>query len=213
MPAAPAKFNFDLDLGRPRERNSVVTESAMSMLLADARAAGRAEGIAEGEKSAAANAARQIANAANALADRVAALAASVEDSRRATRADAVELAAGIAKKLAGALIAREPTAEIEALITECLASLDGVPHLVIRCHPSVADAVREIATSRMATSGFTGRLIVMGDPDQAPGDGRIEWVDGGIVRDMAAISVEVDNTIAAYLAARGATRPQENDQ
>lgn len=213
MPAAPAKFNFDLDLGRPRERNSVVTDSAMSMLLADARAAGRAEGIAEGERAAAANAACRIADAANALADRVAALAASAEDARRAILADAVELAAGIAKKLAGALIEREPTAEIEALIAECLASLDGVPHLVIRCHPGVADAVRDIATKRMATSGFTGRLIVMGDPDQAPGDGRIEWVDGGIVRDMAATSVEIDNAIAAYLAARGPARPQENDQ
>lgn len=213
IPAAPAKFNFDLDLGRPRERNSVVTESAMSMLLAEARAAGRAEGIAEGERAAAASAACRIADAANALADRAAALAASLEDSRRAILADAVELAAGIAKKLARALVEREPTAEIEALIAECLASLDGVPHLVIRCHPSVADAVRDIATNRMATSGFTGRLVVMGDPDQALGDGRIEWVDGGIVRDMAAITVEIDNAIAAYLAAGGAARPQENDQ
>ena len=213
MPAAPAKFTFDLDLGHPRERNSVVTESAMTLLLADARAAGRAEGVAEGEKSAAANAARQIATAANALADRVAALAAAAEDSRKATLADAVELAASIAKKLAGALVEREPNVEIATLIAECLASLDGVPHLVIRCHPSLADAVREIATARMATSGFTGRLIVMGDPDEALGDGRIEWADGGIVRDMAAISVEIDNRIAAYLAAQGVNRPQESEQ
>lgn len=213
MSAAPAKFNFDLDLGRPRERNSVVTESAMTTLVADARIAGRAEGFAEGERSATANAARQLAEAANGLADRVAALSASLEDSKKATLAEAVELAARIARKLAGALVEREPTAEIEMLIAECLASLDGVPHLVIRCHPDLADAVREIATGRMATSGFTGRLVVMGDPDQPLGDGRIEWVDGGIVRDMAAISAEIDNRIAAYLAARGASRPKETER
>lgn len=210
MPAAPAKFNFDLDLGRPRERNSIVTESAMATLLADARTAGQTEGFAAGERSAMANAARQLTGAANSLADRIAALAASLEDSRKATLAEAVELAAGIARKLAGALVEREPAAEIELLIAECLASLEGVPHLVIRCHPDLAEAVREIATGRMATSGFTGRLVVMGDPDQALGDGRIEWVDGGIVRNMAAISAEIDNRIAAYLAARGASRPEE---
>lgn len=212
MAAAPAKFNFDLDLGRPRERNSVVTETAMATLLADARTAGRAEGFAEGERSAMAAAARQLAGAANGLADRVAALAASLEDSKKATLAEAVELAAGIARKLAGALVEREPAAEIEMLIAECLASLDGVPHMVIRCHPSLAGAVREIATARMSTSGFTGRLVVMGDPDQALGDGRIEWVDGGIVRNMAAISAEVDDRVAAYLAARGASRPEESE-
>lgn len=213
MASAPAKFNFDLDLGRPRERNSLVTESAMTTLLDDARTAGRAEGFAEGERSAMASAARQLATAANGLADRVAALAASLEDAKRATLTEAVELAAEIARKLARALVEREPAAEIEMLIAECLASLDGVPHLVIRCNPGLADAVREIATSRVATSGFTGRLVVMGDPDQALGDGRIEWVDGGIVRDMSAISDEIDNRIAAYLAARGASRPEEIEQ
>jgi flagellar assembly protein FliH len=209
MAAVPAKFTFDLDLGRPRDVKSV-SESAMASLLEDARAAGRAEGFAEGERSAVAAAARQLASAASSLADRVSAFSASVEDAKKSTLAEATELSASIARKLARALVEREPTAEIEALIAECLASLDGVPHLVIRCHPSLADAVREIATNRMATSGFTGRLVVMGDPDQGPGDGRIEWVDGGIVRDMSAISAEIDNRVAAYLAARGANRPEE---
>jgi flagellar assembly protein FliH len=96
------------------------------------------------------------------------------------------------------------------------MASLDGVPHLVIRCHPDLAEAVREIATGRMATSGFSGRLVVMGDPDQALGDGRLEWVDGGLVRDVAAISAEIDRRIAAFLATRhirtGAASAQENE-
>ena len=213
MPAAPAKFTFDLDLGHPRERREpVVSETAVASLLEDARTAARAEGFAQGEQSAMASAARQIANAANTLADHVAAFAASVEDAKKSTLTDAAELAMGIARKLARTLVEREPAAEIEALITECLASLDGVPHLVIRCHPGLADSVREIATGRIATSGFTGRLVVMGDPDEALGDGRIEWVDGGIVRDMSAVSAEIDNRVAAYMAARGAKRPGETE-
>jgi flagellar motor switch protein FliN/FliY len=65
--------------------------------------------------------------------------------------------------------------------------SLNGVPHLVVRCHPSIADGVRDIATAHMQTSGFSGRLIVMGDPEQRLGDGKLEWVDGGLVRDIGA--------------------------
>src|SRR5690606_22102844 len=102
-------------------------------------------------------------------------------------------------RKLARHLLDREPTAEIEALVTECLASLDAVPHLVIRCHPDLADAIREIATARIATSGFAGRLVVIGEPEIGLGDARLEWADGGIVRDSAALEAEIDRRIAQF--------------
>jgi flagellar assembly protein FliH len=206
MAAAPAKFNFDLDLGQRAEREPPA-ERITAGILSDARAAayatGRAEGLREGEQSATASSAKAIAAAATALSDRVAAMAASLDDNKKAVLADAVALAAVIARKLAGGALAQQPTAEIEALIVDCLASLDGVPHLVIRCHPDLAEAVREIATDRIRTSGFTGRLVVMGEPDQALGDCRLEWVDGGLVRDTAALNSEIDTNIAAFLAAR----------
>jgi flagellar assembly protein FliH len=131
-------------------------------------------------------------------------MAAEIDDARKLTLAEAVDLAATVARKLAGVLVARQPLAEIEALIAECLASIDRAPHLVIRCSVELADAVRDAATARVQTSGFTGRLVVMGDPEIAPGDCRIEWVDGGLVRDQAALMKEIDDRIAAYLAAHG---------
>jgi len=214
--AAPAKFTFGLDLSRREEANSI-SEAAVATMLADARTAGYAEGFAAGEQSVSAKAAKQLTQAAMQLADQVAAMAANIDDARNETLADAVALSVSIARKLAGALMAAQPTAEIEALITECLSSLDGVPHLVIRCSPELADQVREIAQSRIATSGFSGRLVVMGDPDIGLGDGRIEWVDGGLVRDMASLSDQIDTRIAAFLAARGinpdAGRPEETEQ
>jgi flagellar assembly protein FliH len=214
--AAPAKFTFDLDLGRREERNAV-PEAAVATMLADSRTAGYAEGFAAGEQSVSAKSAKQMIQATVALADQVAAMAASLDDARNEMLADAVALSASIARKLATALLAAQPTAEIEALIVECLASLDGVPHLVIRCNPELADSVREIAQARIAASGFSGRLVVMGDPEFSLGDGRIEWVDGGLVRDMAALSDQIDSRIAAFLAARGinpdAERPEETEQ
>lgn len=206
MSATPARFRFDLDLGHRQERNSVLTESAMTALVANVRAEGWREGFAEGERTAAARAADALAAAATAIADRAAALNATLDDQRHRMVAEAVDLAATVGRKLATHLIASRPTAEIEALILECLASLDAVPHLVIHCAPDLADAVREIALARIATSGFNGRLVVLGDPEIGHGDARIEWVDGGLVRDRAQIETEIDTRIAAYLAARRST-------
>jgi flagellar assembly protein FliH len=213
MSAAPAKFTFDLDLGRRQERNSLVTETAMAALLEEARREGREAGLAEGERTAVAKAAKAEAAAAESLAVRVAAMAASMDDARKQTIAEGVELALSIARKLAGGLIARAPTVEIEQLVAECMATLDGVPHLVIRCEPALAEAVRDIATAKMTTTGFAGRLVVLGDPDIAIGDARIEWADGGVVRDIRKLSAEIDARIATYFAARGIRLNEETEQ
>ncbi|MBL8597280.1 MAG: hypothetical protein JNL14_06045 [Devosia sp.] len=202
---APTKFRFDLDLGHRQERNAVMTETAIATLVANAREEGRREGLAEGERTAAVRAAQAIADAATALADHTGALNAALDDSRHATLSDAVSLAAAIGRKLARHLLDREPTAEVEALLAECLASLDAVPHLVIRCNPELADAVREIAAARIATSGFTGRLVVLGEPDIRLGDARLEWVDGGIVRDSTELEAQIEQRIAQYIAAHRA--------
>jgi flagellar assembly protein FliH len=209
--AAPARFTFDLDLGRREERNALVTETAMAAMLEAAREDGFAAGRAEGERAALAAAARAEAAHAEALAIRVAAFTASVDDLRKQTIAEAVEVALSIARKLAGGLIAREPAAEIETLVAECMATLGGAPHLVIRCEPSLADRVRDIAEARMVTSGFAGRLVVMGDPDIAIGDARIEWADGGVVRDIRAISAGIDDQISQYFAARGIRNEEQS--
>lgn len=201
--AAPAKFRFDLDLGSRQDRGASLSDSAVAALVAQAREEARREGIAEGERAASVKAAQRLTQAAERLADHTAALNAALDDNRHAVLADALGLAATVGKKLARHLLAEQPTAEIEALLAECLASLDAVPHLVIRCHPELAEALREIAMARIANSGFTGRLVVLGDPDQGMNDARIEWADGGIVREQGALEAEIDQRIAQFLAAR----------
>ncbi|MEQ1769755.1 MAG: hypothetical protein ABL879_07925 [Devosia sp.] len=203
--AAPVRFTFDLDLGRRQDRGAnLLSESTVATLSAEARNQGYELGFAEGERSAAAEAARRIAAAAEKLATNAASMSAALDDRSGQHMAEAVDLAATVGRKLAGHLLARLPVGELDALLTECLASLDGVPHLVIRCAPDLADAVREMALLRIDASGFAGRLVVMGDPDLAPGDGRIEWVDGGLVRDRATIECDIDARIAAFLIAKG---------
>jgi len=208
--ARPARFTFDLDLGRRPGRPAAapppvptIPEDVVAQLVADARAAGYAEGLAAGETNAASMAAQTIAAAAGSLATQSAQLARALDAGIETNRREAVELAASIGRKLALHLVARHPTHELEVLLAECLPNLAGVPHLVIRCHPDLADAIRDAATAQIASSGFAGRLVVLGEPDIRLGDGRIEWADGGLVRDIAGISHEIDRQISRYLAAR----------
>jgi flagellar assembly protein FliH len=210
MSAVPARFTFDLDLGDNPERASFINEAARAALLQQARAEGHGEGFAAGQASTAAASAAALATSAAIIADRAADMLRGLDQARHAAQSDAVGLAVAVARKLAASLLAAEPAAELDALLVECLSSLEGVPHLVIRCHPDLADRMREIATARVAASGFAGRLMVMGDPDIALGDGRIEWVDGGLARDAGAIAADIDRRIADYLAARGAPNHEE---
>ena len=43
----------------------------------------------------------------------------------------------------------------------------------------------------------------MLAEPDIAPGDCRIEWADGGIKRDSAAIEAAIDEAVARYIASR----------
>lgn len=214
MTSSPAKFTFDLDLRGKTDENAgkqVLSDAALAMLIQNARQDGYAEGFSEGERGVLAAQALGLTSAAETLASRSQTIMSTFDQAQKEAIAEAASLSAVIARKLASNLIAREPAAELEVLIKECFASLEGVPHLVIRCHPDLADKLREIATARIAHTGFAGRLVVMGDPDQVLGDGRIEWVDGGLVRDFGAISAEIDNRIAAYLAALGPNGADDN--
>jgi flagellar assembly protein FliH len=215
--ASPARRTFDLNL-EPRASSRAapapipsIPEDVVAQLIANAREEAYAEGMKAGEQNAASMAAQTIAAAAGTLATQTTNAAKALDAARAEHHQQAVELALSIGRKLALHLVARFPLTELEALIAECLPSLNGVPHLVVRCHPDLADAIRDTATAQITHSGFTGRLVVMGDPDIRIGDGRLEWVDGGLVRDIADTAAQIDRQIATYLAARTRGQSKEN--
>jgi len=73
-----------------------------------------------------------------------------------------------------------------------------------------VADGLYEEACGRLKEiadrSSFTGRLIVLADPEVAVGDCRIEWADGGSTRDRAAVEQLIAEAVDRYLSARSAS-------
>ncbi|HEY8594581.1 MAG TPA: FliH/SctL family protein [Devosiaceae bacterium] len=207
---APVRFTFDLDLSCMEEHGRTINAADVDTLVAEARRQGFEQGWNEARGDAEARAREAMIAAAGILTSEASRLTEAFDRARAAYRAEAAQLAVEVGRKLAGRLVERQPIAEIEALVEESLASLNRVPHVVIQCAPDLADAVRETAETAMKTSGYAGRLVVMGDPDIAPGDARIEWADGGLVRDTAQIDSEISRALSDYLASHGGNALQD---
>ena len=47
---------------------------------------------------------------------------------------------------------------------------------------------------------GYAGRLVLLPDPELGPDDCRIEWADGGVVRDRASIEGRINEAVNRYL-------------
>ncbi len=125
---------------------------------------------------------------------------------------EAIEVAVAVGRKLAAALVAREPFAEIAALASECFRQLVAAPHVVVRVNAALYAPTRDRLDEILRASGFEGRLVVLAEPDLAPGDCRIEWADGGVNRDSAAAETAIADTVQRYITARcNAAAPNDN--
>jgi flagellar assembly protein FliH len=116
---------------------------------------------------------------------------------------EAVDVAVAVARKLCAELVAREPLGEITALVSDCFSHLVSTPHLVVRINTQLYEVTRE-KIERLATqSGFEGRLVILAEPEIATGDCRIEWADGGVVLERAAIEAKISELVGRYMASR----------
>lgn len=181
---APTRFAFDRDHARPASEGDREAEER-AQAIAAARAEGFEAGHLAGRQSAGAAAAAQLAASAEKAAGAAAALLAEVDAALARLRAEAAAATLAAARSLAAHLIDREPLGEIEALLEDCLGPLHKAPHLVLRVRADDVEAMRGRFDALAAVHGFTGRLVILGEPDLGPGDCRIEWADGGIVRDF----------------------------
>ena len=208
---APTKFMFDTDFSAPdrvRERPSSPAEVAQKVAAAEARA--YRDGYDAALREAKVENDRRVALALEQIAVAIKGIAGGVAGIERRMETEAVEVAVAVARKLAGELIAREPLGEVTALVSDCFAQLVASPHLVVR----INNQLYETAHSRIETlakqSGFSGRLIILAEPEIDAGDCRIEWADGGVVRERAAIEAKINELVGRYIASLNPTEPTQ---
>jgi flagellar assembly protein FliH len=200
--AEAAKFLFDNDFaaGNPGARPIPPSEHAIK--LAEAESKGFRDGFAAAEKEGTALAERRTAIAFEQIGSALDRLAGGLKTVEQRLEAEAIELAAAIARKLAPELVLRQPFAEISALAADCFRHLHATPHVVVR----VSDALLETARAQLEEiarhCGFEGRLVVIAEPDIAAGDCRIEWAEGGVARTAAQTDTAIGKAIGRYLGA-----------
>ncbi|HTS38914.1 MAG TPA: FliH/SctL family protein [Xanthobacteraceae bacterium] len=201
--AAPAKFLFNADFAPNSGAERPLTPAELDAKFAEVEANGFRKGAAAAEAEASAEARRRSTAALESIGAATAALAKSLDALEVRLETEAVEVAVAVGRKLANELIAREPMAEIAALASDCFKQLVAAPHVVVR----VNDSLQEFASTRLneiaRNRGFEGRLVVLAEPEIAPGDCRIEWADGGLTRDKAAVDALIADVVARYIAAR----------
>jgi flagellar assembly protein FliH len=213
MAALKAKFLFDSDFAavNPAERPVAAAEHALK--LAEAESKGFRDGYAAAERDKVAEAERRRAAAFEQIGDGFGRLVQGLATVEARLEAEAVEVAAAVGRKLAPALIEREPLAEIAVLATDCLRHLIAAPHVAVRVNGALQAAAHDALQAIARDLGFEGRLIVIADPEIAAGDCRVDWADGGLNRDHAAIDKAIAMAVTRYIcASRGVALPQLGD-
>jgi flagellar assembly protein FliH len=202
--AAPAKFLFDMDFSAPdksRERPATPAEIAQKIAAAEARA--YRDGYDAGQREAKAESDRRTALALEEIAVGIQGIAARYAGIESRMETEAVDVAVAVARKLCSELISAKPLGEITGLVSDCFSHLVSTPHLVVRINDSLYEAARERIERLAKQSGFEGRLVILAEPNIESGDCRIEWADGGVVLERAAIEAKINELVGRYIASR----------
>jgi flagellar assembly protein FliH len=205
--AAPAKFLFDMDFGAPdktRERPSTPAEVAQKVAAAEGLA--YRNGYDAGQREAKAESDRRSALALEEIKIAIQGIAARFSGIETRLETEAVEVAVAVARKLCDELIAAEPLGEVTGLVKNCFSQLVATPHLVVRINDQLYEPAHEKIERLAKQSGFAGRLVILAEPEIATGDCRIEWADGGVVRERTAIEAKISELVGRYIASRNGT-------
>lgn len=210
----PVRYHFGADFSRPvpepviepdvpdvapaPEPVPMIELAEHERIVAEAAEAARQQGAAEALASSEAVASRMRAEAIEFLAREVGALLRSSDAAVAERVAEAVELARSVGLAIARQALRRFPDDAILAMISENLQPLGQVAQLVVRINPEAAGLGRHIE-QMVADHGFDGRLVVRADPRIARPDVRLEWPDGGIVLDHAALIEHLEASIAHH--------------
>lgn len=201
--AAPAKFLFDTDFGTPDKSRERPTQAEMVQKIAAAEAKAYRDGFDAGQREAKAESDRRAALALEEIKIAMQGIAARFSGIERRMETEAVDVAVAVARKLCSELIAAEPLGEVTGLVVECFSHLVATPHLVVRVNDQLYEAARERIERLAKPSGFQGRLVILAEPDIPTGDCKIEWADGGVVLERAAIEARIDELVGRYMASR----------
>lgn len=208
------KFTFDNDFDRPKTPPSAApaavaeapppppsySEAELAAAVAAARKAALAEGIAQGRAEAMAQTERQVAAALGTIAAQLSAIDRDVQSTAAGLSETAVEVSLVMVRRLFPELARRHGTGEIEGLLARCLETLKTEPRFAMRVPAAQLEELRGRIESVTASHGYEGRVTLAGDEGMQPGDCRVEWSQGGMIRSGAEIRAAIEAAVEQAL-------------
>jgi flagellar assembly protein FliH len=196
------KFLFEVSFDGPpdpRARGPVTpAEPTFSREeMAAAEAAARAEGHAAGMAEAVTAHQHRLAATLEALTAQVDTLLSDRTAAQREAERLAIELTRTIVGKLFPSLARKTGLAEVAALVTQCMREAVDEPRLVLRVPNTLFEAAQQEIAPLAASTGYPGRLVILGDEELSGSDCRVEWADGGAERNTARTWQEIDAAVA----------------
>jgi len=126
----------------------------------------------------------------------------SLREIRESSTQIGISVAAAMARKLLPDMASRNALGEFERMIGEVLERISEEPRLTIRVNAEMAEEIKGKVERMLADKGFNGNAVVTVDDAMPTGDCRLEWANGGAIRDHASLWKEIDDIIAANLGA-----------
>jgi flagellar assembly protein FliH len=201
--AVVRKFTFDNDFDAPKaptpkpEPEAVVedlpppppppptfSEAELAAAVAEARKAALAEGLAKGKADATAQSERQTAAALNAIAQHFAKIDGEVQLVVGQLRETTIELSLAMVRRLFPEFARQHGLEEVKELLGRSLDTLRTEPRFTVRVASAQTEALRGEMEALARSRGFEGRIVVAPDDGLKAGDCRIEWSQGGMIRD-----------------------------
>jgi flagellar assembly protein FliH len=192
------RFLFDNDF-----RGGPGGDARQRAALAQAEERGRAAGLAAGLAQAQGSLPGRLAQATERLAHHAASLLADADARQARLEEEAIAFALSFARKLAGDAVDANPLGPIAQAAKAAFEHLRAVPHVAVRVNQALVGEVEMLMHKLARERGFEGRVIVLGEPDIALGDARLEWADGGLVRERRATDAALAKTFESSDAVR----------
>ncbi len=198
--ANSVKFLFDTEFataavaGEPETK--LLTGNEIQQLRDSAFAAGVNEGVARENRATEHRQSEALA----AIASRIGAIGESQGQAMNHIIDEATNLAMAMARKISPALAQHHPLVGIEAMIRDFLHQLLDEPHIVVRVPEILIDDLKRRIDSITAGCGFAGRVVLMPDPVLKGNDCRLEWADGGAVRNIDSILNDIETGVVRLL-------------
>jgi flagellar assembly protein FliH len=189
-----SRFLFGEDFRGPQ------TEDKDAAAIARAEARGFERGREAGRQDAVAEAARGLDQALASIGAGLGGILAELDARDARTERESMQFFKALAEKLAGQALEAYPLATIAESAEEAFRHLRGVPHLAVRVSETLVEQVDALTRKMARERGYEGRIIILGDEAILPGDARIEWADGGIVRERKDIEAALGAVLAGTL-------------